>query len=184
MSDELSATNDEPQERHIPYREVNALWPETIPKLTGDEAIRAAKLLMKEGLRFHKKKRKVDWKWKLTSGNRRNHLYQIPRIINPDAGWHSLVHSCSHWVHSKVHPTWEQHQLHAITEKHLIEYVLKNGWLDGKLKRPEKPKPVIDHRALRKQRAEQALERWQRKAKRAETAIRKLRKTLRYYQKT
>ena len=169
--------------KHIPYAEVNGTWPSgSLPKLDGKEAIKAARLLMREGLRFHEVRFKLRRKFILTSGRRDNNLYSNPRVINPDQGWHDLVHSISHWVHRRANPKWEQHQLHAMTEKHLIEHVVNNGWLDGKLKRPEKPKVEVDQRAVRLARVEARLASWKTKAKRAATMLKKLEKQRRYYE--
>jgi len=165
------------------YASVNGSWPNgPLPKLDGDEAITAVKLLyrfaMKRPLR-----RKTPLR--ITSGRRRTSIYR--GVVNPDEGWRCIVHSVSHHCHWRLHPNEKAHDSmgrHAFLEREMIDYVVKSGWLDGKLKREPKMKATADQ--LRQDRYSQVLERitaWQRKANRAETALRKLDKQRRYYQK-
>jgi len=60
----------------------------------------------------------------------------------------------------------------------MIEHVVKSGWLEGKLKRPErpaKPEPTAEEQAAAKLRhLDDRIRRWDRKRRRAETALTKL----------
>lgn len=156
------------------YHAVNRQWPETLPTLTGDEAIAAAKRLY----RFAMKK---SWKgkWKLTSGRR----YTWPRsgtfYVNPNrdnwsdapAGWPDLIHMMSHYCFRQLMPHRKPHDSrHLYLERDMVEYVLTHGWLDGKLK-PKPKAPVTPDRAA--QLAARA-KRWETKRRRAETALRKI----------
>jgi hypothetical protein len=160
----------------VGYDHVNGKWPETIPALTGDEAVAAAKRLY----RFAMKK---SWKgkWKLTSGRR----YTWPRggtfYVNPNrdnwseakAGWQDLVHMMSHYCFRQLMPHRKPHDTrHLYLERDMVEYVIKSGWLDGKLKAPVKPKadPVATKAVGLAARAV----RWEAKRRRAETALRKI----------
>ena len=126
---------------HAKYHAVNGQWPETIPVLTGPEAISAAKRLYRFGM-----KRAFKGKWKLTSGRR----YTWPRggtfYVNPHrenwseakAGWQDLVHMMSHYCHQRLHPNHRSHDgRHHFLEKEMVVYVIRSGWLEGKLRRPK-----------------------------------------------
>jgi hypothetical protein len=171
------------------YERVNGAWPETIPSITEEEAVRAVKKLYR-----HFMKKAFRGKVVVTSG--RNHTY-IPIYrgsmhhktirVNPArtwgyTGWKEIVHGLSHSISHLLHPTADPHGMqHAWVEKTMIEHVVASGWLDGKLKRPEKPKP--DTKAIRHQRILERIARWEAKQKRAETALRKLRRQQAYYQR-
>lgn len=132
---------------HAKYHAVNGQWPETIPVLTGPEAVSAAKRLYRFGL-----KRVWKGKWKLTSGRR----YTWPRggtfYVNPHrenrseakAGWQDLVHMMSHYCHSRLHPNHRSHDgRHHFLEKEMVSYVIRSGWLEGKLRHPKVTKEMI-----------------------------------------
>ena len=73
---------------------------------------------------------------------------------------------------------------HADLEYDLIRYVVDKGWLDGKLRRPPKPKPTAaDKRAARLVVAEKHLATWERKAKLAATKVKKWKLQVRRLQK-
>lgn len=170
---------------HRKYAAVNGQWPDVIPDLEPEEAISAAKRLY----RFAMKK---PWKgkWKATSGRR----YTWPRgstfYVNPKreawgdatAGWRDLVHMLSHYAHRQLHPRAKPHAgSHHFLEKEMVEYVIKSGWLDGRLRKKSTPKP--DHRDVRRERTAASIKRWETKMKRAETALRKLKKRAAYYER-
>jgi len=155
------------------YHAVNGQWPENVPELTGPEAVAAAKRLYRFAM-------KRAWKgtWKLTSGRR----YTWPRgrtfYVNPargdglHGGWRDLVHMMSHYCHREQFPRAKPHGAnHHFLEKEMVAYVIKSGWLDGRL-RPKlgtpRPKPG------RIVRLDASLKRWTTKLRRAETALRKL----------
>lgn len=95
-------------------------------------------------------------------------------------GWGRLIHDLSHRIFERRHPTFRPHDGgHATLEREIAEYVVRAGWLDGRLKSKQKPKP--DVRAVRYQRVCERLDRWQAKLRRAQTAIRKLSRAKRRY---
>ncbi len=61
---------------------------------------------------------------------------------------------------------------------------MTKGWLDGKLRRPEKPAAVVDLRRVRYERVLVRLKTWETKRKRASTAIKKLEQARKRYEKT
>lgn len=168
-------------ERRVKYHAVNGQWPDEMPPLTGPEAISAAKRLY----RFAMKK---PWrgKWALTSGRR----YTYPRggtfYVNPGrtgwgtTGWQDLVHMMSHYCHRASYPRAKPHgPQHHFLEKEMVAYVIKSGWLDGLL-RP-KSSAATERPATKLARIEAAEKRWTSKLRRAETALRKLRRRRVYY---
>jgi hypothetical protein len=169
------------------YNTVNREWPDPPPPPpTAQEAIAAAR-------RLYRKFVGHPWRgeWRATSGNR----YTWPRrgvyAVNPDkresigGGWQALVHDMSHYINDRVvnrkhngHGVW-----HATLEREMIAYVIASGWLDGKLrsKATAKAKPPIQD--VRRARVEARIVAWERKQKRAETALRKLYQQRRYYER-
>lgn len=170
---------------HEHYRFVNSLWPSTIPKLDGPEAISAAKRLWRVATG-------KPWKgkWVLTSGNRFNaypdHRRGFP--VNAPGGWHRLVHDISHAAHQRINRRGKPHEGdQARLESKLIRYVVEHGWLEGKLKSKAKPKAkptLYEKHQLRLERIDELIKGWETKQRRAETALRKLRIEKRRLSKT
>lgn len=164
------------------YASVNGEWPSVVPPITGPEAITAVKRLWRLTM-----KRPWRKKIKLTSGNRRGvRILGGVLRINPSAGWHDIVHSLSHRCHYQLHPTHKAHDgrgTHAFIERQMIAHVVKSGWLDGKLKRPERQKPTVDSASVKFARITSRIAIWESKRKRAERALRKLRLSQRYYER-
>lgn len=157
------------------YHEVNASWPADLPSLTGQEAISAAKRLYRLAM-----KKAFRGPWALTSGNR----YSYPRggtfYVNADRGWHHLVHDLSHHCHRRLHPNADPHGPgHSFIEREMIQHVVSSGWLAGTLRREERPK--ADIRDVRYARIVARIEAWERKERRAKSALAKLRRTKAYY---
>jgi len=186
---ETVSTGEQPVKR---YDHVNGAWPcepGKLPKPTGPEAIAGTRLLLAEGFRLCGAPNMARQKrtFRLTSGRRHTWPRSGVWHVNPDEdghGWAEIVHSVSHWCHQKRFPGNKGHGgSHAFIEKHLIEHVVSRGWLDGKLRRPERVKKVRDVRTERHQRAIASLARWTTKKKRADTAIKKLTKQVRYYER-
>lgn len=180
------------------YQRVNAEWPSPLPPLTGAEALSAAK-------RLYRKFRRKRWagKWKLTSGRRhtwpryvRTQKFKDGRIVrsggavyfvNPERGWHDLVHDISHYIHGRdpfgLPSDKKPHDLsHARLEREMIQYVVAQGWLAGKLKpKPKAPPAPLQER--RYQRVVASIERKERQAKRLASSLKKLRAKRRYYER-
>lgn len=195
--------SEEAHEKKAKYHSVNGAWPEGTNdgrdiKPTPQEAMSAAKRLYRFAM-----KRPFKGKVKLTSGNRYTWIKSGVLYVNPDqgagivnrhlggklmrsgGGWHELVHAMSHYCASRLYPRGKPHGAqHAFLEKEMIEHVVNSGWLEGKLKRPEKPQPEIDVKQIRRDRVLRRIEAWEAKRRRAENALKKLRKQARYYDRT
>jgi hypothetical protein len=174
------------------YDNVNAVWPENAPSPSPQEALAAARKLVKLALTLGREgspPKKFTGPFKLTSGNRYSWTRRGVFYVNPNHrdghftnGWDGLVHDISHWAGRRLYADYDPHDhRHAFIERTLAEHVVKSGWLDGKLKRPEKPKPPIDRTAVRAARVDRQIATWERKAKRAEVALKKLYRQQKYY---
>lgn len=183
------------------YQSVNSVWPEGTRegralKPTPQEAITAAKRLNRFAM-----KRAFRGKVKLTSGNRftwvKNGVLYVnpdfrsgpPRtladgtVVDPGGGWHELVHTLSHYCANILYPNHRAHDgRHAFLERSMIEHVVRSGWLDGKLERPERPRQTADLRQVTYTRIKARITSWEAKRKRAERALRKLRRQAAYYE--
>src|SRR5262249_42691253 len=115
---------------------------------------------------------------------------KLTMVVSTFYGWRGLVHSMSHRVHRRKNgygqPSFDDHDFrHAWIEKTMIKHVVESGWLDGRFKRPEKPKPTTaDLVAGRKARTLASISRWQTKLRRAEAALKKLKRRASYYDRT
>ena len=167
------------------YQSVNSAWPEGTNegrslKPTPQEALSAAKRLYRIAM-----KKPFRGEMKLTSGRRYTWIRNGVFYVNPDyrgGGWHEIVHLISHYACHRLFPNAKGHGVqHAFLERELIAEVIKRGWLDGKLKRPEKAK--ADPIGAKAARIESRLKAWTAKQKRAATAIKKLERQRRYYAK-
>lgn len=186
--DALAAINDfvaeETEQRRPKYHAVNSQWPADTNegrdlKPTPEEAISAARRLYRFAM-----KKPFRGKIKLTSGNRYSYIRNGTMYVNPDwkndwhkggGGWHELIHLLSHSFAQQLFPRAKGHgPQHAFLEKEMIAYAINSGWLDGRLRKPEKPKP--DAKAIRYQRIVANIERWDAKLRRAENALRKLKR--------
>lgn len=153
------------------YESVNNGWGRhTLPAITREEAGRAAKKLMR-----HFAHRKSSWLrrcWistKPTTGHHR--------------GWARLTHDISHRAYRLEYraaaPKDGHSRTHAAIELAVVRHVVASGWLDGSLKpkaRAWKSKPTVADRVVKTQ---AAIARWERKAKTAETYLKKYRARLR-----
>ena len=110
--------------------------------------------------------------------------------VNPDetrrwsdsgGGWHEIVHGLSHYCAYRLYRCKPHDARHAFLEKEMIKHVVNSGWLEGKLKRPEKPKTEVDVKQVRRERVLKRMSAWETKRKRAENALKKLRRQARYY---
>jgi len=181
------------------YDNVNAVWPDDPARPTGQEALAGARKLVKLALSLGRDgtnginyRYGRGYEFKLTSGNRYTWTRRGVFYVNPAQhqwgvgnGWQTIVHNIAHWAGRKLYPGAKPHDHRtAFIERKLAEHVVNSGWLDGKLKREPKPKPEIDRVALRAARVEASIKRWESKRKRADNALKKLRRQQRYYAKT
>ena len=169
-------------ENDLRYTPVTSTLPVTLPPLARKEALRAATKLTKHFGRAE-----------LGSPNQLGPV-RLPRYaldgrrcwVSPkpttgnSKGWGRVIHDVSHIVFAERHPTFRAHAGgHATLEREMAEYVIAQGWLAGTLRPAVKPKANV--RAVRYARVCERLSKWESRAKRANTAIRKLRQTkLRY----
>ena len=164
-------------------------WPGTIPDLTSEEAVKAGRQLYRrfyviEWYRERGKKRPTGRKpiaVKVTSGNRYSRIRSGTLYVNPEHGWRGMVHSLSHTFHYRLRPNDSPHSdNHRSLEREMIGYVIERGWLDGKLKpEPKAPKPTAAEQ--KRLHVEALIKAWETKARRADTALKKLRKQKAYY---
>lgn len=61
----------------------------------------------------------------------------------------------------------------------MIAHIVEQGWLDGRFKKA--PKEAPDKSKIKRDRIDASIARWEAKARRAETALRKLRRQKAYY---
>jgi hypothetical protein len=171
------------------YHGVNSQWPEGSNqgrnlKQSPQEAMAGARRLYR--LAF---KKPFKGEVKLTSGRRYTFIRRGVMYVNPDqdtwqggGGWHEIVHGLSHYASARLYPNARGHgSQHASVERDMIEHVVASGWLDGKLRRPEKAKP--DLKTVRHARVLASIRRWETKLKRAETALRKLKRQKAHYER-
>lgn len=185
MSDQTQvAAQPSPTRRR--YVSINGAWPADLPKPTPQEAVSGAKRLYRKWMG-----KAFPGKWRLTSGRRHTRYLGGVFYVNPDewrdhgGGWPAIVHSMSHHVHWRKNRGYKPHDWrHAQIEREMMEHVIASGWLEGKLRRePKQPKVTVPVTEVRHQRIIARIATWQAKAKRAETALRKLRRQARYYER-
>lgn len=165
------------------YELVNKAWPDVVPTLTDQEAISAARRLYRWGL-------KKKWPGKIEIAKLRSGSIDFianVMVVDPRAGWHGLVHSMSHRIHfrkNRLRPGFAHHDWrHEALELALIRYVVAQRWLEGRLRREPKLKPEVNPTQVARERTLASISRWTTKAKRADTALKKLRRRLRYYER-
>jgi len=174
------------------YGSVNGQWPDgtndgrdIIPTL--EEAMSGAKRLYRVAMG-----KPFRGTMKATSGRRHTWIRRHVFYVNPNekrwagssinGGWHEIVHSISHMAARRLYR--EGHgPRHAWIEKQLIAHVVRSGWLDGKLKREPREAKLVDPKAEKLVGIEARIKRWQAKQKRAQTALRKLERQLKYYER-
>lgn len=175
------------------YSRVNAAWAFApgvpAPQLTGEEAVRAVAKLWRFVLG-----QSCPYDIVETSGRRyTGHAYRNGGGVvyaNPSGGWSDLVHELSHDLFSTLYrgAGLKPHaKEHARLELRMIREVHRRGWLEGALRKPERPaNPKPSAAQVREERLLRILGRivtWERKLKRAENALAKLRRQARYYQR-
>ena len=176
------------------YTNVNEVWPDDAPKPSPQEALAGARKLVKLAYSLApEKSHRRHWyrgkKFALTSGRRHTWPRSGVWYVNPDrnwgfSGWKEICHGISHAVARNIYPGANPHDpRHAFLERTLAEHVVRSGWLEGKLKRETKPKAPADRKAVRQQRVDASIKRWQSKMKRAQNALKKLQRQQRYYER-
>jgi hypothetical protein len=172
------------------YHSVNDAWPEGTNdgrnlKPTAQEAITACQ-------RLYRKFMGHAWpgKWEPVRGRIGTWCRDgVTFAVNPDergGGWHEIVHSMSHYISNfsaySDNPDYRtsrnvrgHHHTHAFIEREMIKHVVSSGWHLGKLRREPRPaKPPKSGLAIERERVAESILRWERKLKRAEKALVKL----------
>ena len=156
---------------------VNPLWPASVPAMTDEEAVRAAKRLYRFAF-----KRACKLPVKIVGGRNYSYIRNGVLRVNPSHGWKEVVHVLSHSFFRRLRPNDKPHSVaHARLERDMAALVINGGWLDGKLRPAAKPK--ADPKQLRYKRTLEGIARWESKAKRAKTALVKLNARRKYYEK-
>ena len=177
------------------YENVNAAWPDECPVPSPQEALAGARRLVRLALTLgppnSPKLKASRHKFALTSGNRYTWTRRGVFYVNPDKpewgvgrGWKTMCHDISHWAHRRLYGGKPHTSQHAFIERKLAEHVIQSGWLDGKLKREPKDQPPANLQAARATRIEGRIKAWESKKRRAEKALKKLRRQQAYYRKT
>ena len=179
------------------YGQVNRMFPKQLPILEKDEAERAyKKLIAKFGTKkvwseyysgqWITKKMKVRQTRKRGTKTWKTRVRKCWLSLNGDTntlykGWRRLVHDVSHYVHDFRFPNSSNHDLaQAVIEKEMVNYVINQGWLEGKLKTKLKPKPTKDEKQNAKIISlEKLIKSWETKEQRAKTYVKKYKTKLR-----
>jgi hypothetical protein len=160
------------------YDPINALWSSlTRPAISRLEAERAAR-------RIYRHFGAVALGGPLMTGAARfsgtvRRCWITPRVNDGlDKGWPRLVHDVSHRIFARRHPNFRPHAGgHAVLEREITEYVIEQGWLTGKLKPAAARKATPqERRDKRLAQTEAAIARWESKRRRADNALKKLRR--------
>ena len=175
------------------YGQVNRMFPKQLPILEKDEAKRVyKKLIAKFGTKkvwseyysgqWITKKMKVRQTRKRGTKTWKTRVRKCWLSLNGDTntlskGWRRLVHDVSHYVHDFRFPNSSNHDVaQAVIEKQMADYVINQGWLDGKLKTKLKPKLNKDEKHIIKTKnLIKLIKSWETKEKRAKTYIKKYR---------
>lgn len=187
------------REAHRRYRLLNKLWPDKLPLMTDKQVRLAARVL-------YKKLTGMPFRGKLTIKHRGRSWMNKHRIVgNSYQGWHDVIHDWSHDIHQSLYPNEKQHGPHqSYIERMMVEEVLAQGWLNQiepieavPVVIEEAPstkteiakaeivvvKPVKDIQRERHEKVLKSLKRWEAKLRRAETAIKKLKRQAKYYER-
>lgn len=124
--------------------------------------------------------RKLNLPIRYGTGNRLTWARDGVLTINPSSGWKEINHDFTHWIERRT--TGDAHSDHHLQlERDGAQMIRRRFLTDGPEPKVEKPKR--DLVAERAKRVDANIERWEKKLKRAETALKKLRKKKRYYDK-
>jgi hypothetical protein len=156
------------------YDDVNDAWGNIkLPPVTSAEVKPIFTKLLRK---FGGKTMRAPW-W----SKRVNRAWAAPKGTNtrygPSKGLPRMVHDASHWVFEQKHGRkLKAHSArHATLELAMIQHVIAKGWHLPKPTKPEPAKPTPgEARSAKLDATRAAIRRWESKAKRAATALRKL----------
>lgn len=164
------------------YDPIGRVLPPMTPPITRAEAQRAAAKIYKHFGKAEFRSANFDQPIKYTRAVARRCWASTKPTpgADPDKGWPRLIHDVSHHIFGRRHPRFRPHDGgHATLEREIAEYVVTQGWLcEGSPLRPKAaPKLCRAHlQAARLARIEAAIQRWGAKQRRAENALRKLKR--------
>lgn len=122
---------------------------------------------------------KFPWKIRIGSGSRRTWLHYGVFTVNPEQGWRYLNHDMSHFIERCT--TGDAHSDgHLRRERNGANLIVRRLLRDEPYVEPKKRR---DHVADRAARVNANIKRWETKLRRAATALKKLKKKKRYYDK-
>tara|TARA_Y100001938_G_C7944576_1_gene356083 strand:+ start:161 stop:766 length:606 start_codon:yes stop_codon:yes gene_type:complete len=181
ITEQLSLSQKYQKKMRGTYGKVNRQFPKELPYITREEAFKAYKLLMSK---FGKKKVRnlSNTKWitkKLIARRTRPRRCWIALTGDSSSlwkGWRRLVHDVSHRIYDFQNPnaSRDHSQRQAEIELEIGQYVMDQGWLQGKLKPKAKPILTKDEKIAKKiSNLEKLLSRWETKQKTAHTYIKK-----------
>ena len=179
------------QERYDKY--VNSEWKKIYSETSqkelfipsDQEAVTGCKRLFRKFMGYSFKN-----KIKIVRGNRYTWIRGGIMYINPNekrwngfGGWAEIVHSLAHYIGDEKFD--EGHSTKQLwLEVKMTRYVLKNKFHLGTLKSKPRKIPIVkDVDVVKLENIEKKLARWTTKLKRANTAIKKLNKKKKYYEK-
>lgn len=158
------------------YNAVPAALPATLPAIDREAARRIATMIYRR-FRSDRRYRFTDWEV------RRVWLSKTPTLAsNHSKGLGRLVHDLSHRIFRATYPNRRPHDpLHAKYETDVAAYVaglaIVRTLANPPPPKPKKPAPTLEQKhAAELLKVEAAIKRWTTKAKRAETALRKLKR--------
>jgi hypothetical protein len=122
--------------------------------------------------------RKMRWKVRIGTGNRRTWLQGGVFTVNPQQGWHDINHDMGHFIERRK--TGGAHTNGQLNLERNGARLIVRRFLETKPP-PQKAKP--DMVTVRAVRVEAGIKRWEAKLRRASTALKKLKQQQRYYQK-
>ena len=162
------------------YEKANNTLPEKLPYITYAEAEKAARRI---AIKFGKRKYAsptVLWEFSKKPFIRKNWVCLSGNSSNLHRGWKRLIHDMAHRIFRYRNPGLPDHcKLQADFEVELQNYVLKMGWLNGSLKPKPKVKLSSDEKKQFKIKVlKRNILRWESKAKRANTYLKKSKKKL------
>lgn len=120
--------------------------------------------------------RKFPWRIRIGSGNRDTWLRSGVFTVNPDQGWYEINHSMAHFIERRT--SGLAHSDKQLRCERDGATLIVRRFLETE---PPPEKETRDLPAERAVRVEKKIKRWESKAKRAQTALRKLRRQKCYY---
>ena len=122
---------------------------------------------------------KFPWKIRIGTGNRRTWLHSGVFTVNPNQGWHDINHDMGHFIERRKSGGAHTDQQLRL-ERNGANLIVRR-FLETEPPPLKKAKPnMIEVRASR---VDAGIKRWEAKLRRASTALKKLKKQQRYYQK-